>query len=90
MPRALRVFILLLAIGATLGVSVASSTHIDSSPNGCNLCFVAHTVAYETPFVQPFCGPEVAGRTIPVTPVFGYQACAGQPSCSRGPPLSSL
>jgi hypothetical protein len=90
MPRVLRIFILLLAIGATLGVSVASATHIDSSPNGCNLCFVAHTVAYETPFAQPICAPEIAGRATVVTPVAGYQACACRASCSRGPPLSAL
>ena len=90
MPRALRVFILILVIGATLGISVASASHVDSSPNGCNICFVAHAVAFETPAAQPFYGPEIAGRATLVTPVFGYQACAGQPSCSRGPPLSSL
>jgi hypothetical protein len=90
MPRVLRIFILLLAIGAMLGVSVASASHVDSSPNGCNLCFVAHTVAYETPSAQPFCGPEIASRTTVVTPVFGYRECAGQSFCSRGPPLSFL
>jgi hypothetical protein len=88
MPRALRIVILTLAIVATLGVSVASASHVDSSPNGCNICFVAHAVAFQTPVAQPFCGPELAGRTILVAPVFGYEACAGQPSCSRGPPLS--
>jgi hypothetical protein len=60
MPRALRIFILTLAILATLGGSVASASHVDSSPNGCNICFVAHAVAFETPSAQPFCGrPEM-------------------------------
>jgi len=89
MPRALRIFVLTLAILATLGGSVASASHVDSSPNGCNICFVAHAVAFETPSAQPFCGrPEMAGRATLVPPVFGYQAYAGRPSCSRGPPLS--
>lgn len=90
MPRPFRIFILLLAISATLCVSVASASHVHSSPNGCNLCFVAHTVAFETPFTQPICGPEIAGRATLITPVVGYQACAGRASCSRGPPLSFL
>jgi hypothetical protein len=79
----------MLAIVATLGVSVASASHFDPSPN-CNLCFAAHTVAFETPSVQPFLGPEIAGRAIVVPPASGYQACTGDHSCSRGPPLSSL
>jgi hypothetical protein len=86
MPRAVRILILTLAIFATLSVSVASASHIDSSPNGCNICFVAHTVAFETPSAQPVCGPEIMGRAPLVTPVIGYQACASRPSCSRGPP----
>ena len=86
LPRAVRILILLLAIFATLSVSIASASHIDSSPNGCNICFVAHTVAFETPSAQPFCGPEMLGRAMLVTPVIGYKACASQPSCSRGPP----
>jgi len=88
MPRAVRIFILALAILATLGVSVASASHVDSSPSGCNLCFIAHTVAFETPSAQLVYRPEIVGRATLVTPVFGYQPCAGQPSCSRGPPLS--
>jgi len=90
MPRAARILILALAIFVTLGVSVASASHIDSSPNGCNICFVAHTVAFETPSAQPFCGPEMLGRATLVTPVIGYRACASRPSCSRGPPPASL
>jgi hypothetical protein len=84
--RAVRTLALVLAIFATLSVSIASTSHIDSSPNGCNICFVAHTVAFETPSAQPFCGPEMVGRATLVTLVIGYQACASQPSCSRGPP----
>jgi len=90
MPHSVRVVFLTLAILATLSVSVASASHIDSSPNGCNICFVAHTVAFETPSAQPFCGPEMVGRATLVAPVFGYRACDSRPSCSRGPPLSSL
>ena len=90
MPRRARILILLLAIAATLGVSVASASHFDSSPNGCNLCFAAHTVAFETPSVQPFLGPELVGRSTVSAPVSGYQTCASDHSCSRGPPLSSL
>jgi len=90
MPRAVTILILTLTILATLGVSVASASHVDSSPNGCNICFAAHTVAFETPSVLPFRGPEIVGRATLVPPVFGYRACASRPSCSRGPPLFSL
>jgi hypothetical protein len=88
MPRAVRTLVLALVILATLGLSVASASHVDSSPNGCNICFVAHTVAFETPSAQPFCGLEFLGRAALMPPVCGYIACAGQPSCSRGPPLA--
>jgi hypothetical protein len=90
MPRAVRIFVLTLAIMATLGVYVASASHIDSSPNGCNICFAAHTVAFETPSAQPFYALELAGDATLTPLVSGYQACAGRPPCSRGPPLSSL
>ena len=86
MPRVLKIAVLILAIVATLGVSVASASHVDSSPNGCNLCFVAHTVAYETPAAHLIFGPEIVGRTTLVMPVSGYQACAEKTSSSRGPP----
>jgi hypothetical protein len=89
MPRALRICVLMLAIFAMLGVSAASAMLIDSSPNGCNICFVAHTVAFETPSAQPLFGPEIVGRATLVPAVFGYRACASRHSCSRGPPVSS-
>jgi hypothetical protein len=88
MPRAVRTLVLALVILATLGVSVASASHIDSSPNGCNICFVAHTVAFETPSAQPFCGLEMLCRALFTPLVCGYIACAGQASCSRGPPVA--
>jgi hypothetical protein len=88
MPPAVRILILALVTLVTLGVSVASAAHVDSSPNGCNICFVAHTVAFETPSVQPFCGPEMIGRAAPIALVFGYQARSAPPSFSRGPPLA--
>jgi hypothetical protein len=86
MPRWFKISVLILAIVATLGVSVASTSHVDSSPSGCNLCFVAHTVAFETPAAQLVFGPDLAGRAAVVTPVFRYQACAVPTSSSRGPP----
>ncbi len=89
MPRAARLLILALAILAMLGVSTVSASHFDSSPNNCSICFVAHTVALETPSVQPFVGPELVGRTAPAAPVFGYRACTARPFSSRGPPLFS-
>jgi len=90
MPRALRILILIVAIGTTLGLSAASASHVDSSPGNCTLCFVAHTVAFETPAVQPYFGPQLVGLATLVPPVFGYRACAGKHTCSRGPPPSSL
>lgn len=90
MPRALRIFLLVLAIVATLGVSSASAAHFDSSPNGCSICFVAHTVADETPTMQPFCGPQMVGRATLACHVSGYIACPGRTSSSRGPPAPSF
>jgi hypothetical protein len=93
--RRFRTFVLIWAFLAMLGLSTASASpaHFhgsSSSPNGCNICFTAHTVAFEAPAVQPVYGPEMAGSAILLLAVFGYQACAGQPSCSRGPPASCL
>jgi hypothetical protein len=90
MPRALRILILIVAIGATLGLSAASASHVDSSPHNCDLCFLGHTVAFETPAVQPYFGPELVGLATLVAPVFGYQACISKHTCSRGPPTSTL
>jgi hypothetical protein len=86
MPKFLRIAILTVAIFATLGVSLAAVSHIDSSPNGCNLCFVAHTVAFETPAAQPLFAPEVVRCVTLVSSMSGYQPCAGRCSDSRGPP----
>ena len=90
MPRAVRIFLILLAVAATLGVSAASASHFDSSPDGCSLCFAAHTVAWETPAIEPFHGPELVGRATVVAYVSGYQACADRTPSSRGPPPSSF
>jgi len=90
MPRAVRVLFLILAIVATLAVSSASAAHFDLSPGGCSICFVAHTVAVETPSIQPFSGPEILGRATVACYVSGYRACAGRTSSSRGPPPSSF
>jgi hypothetical protein len=84
--RFFKIAVLILAIVATLGVSVASASHVDSSPSGCNLCFVAHTVAYETPAAHLVFGPVLVSHAAVVTPVFRYQACAVPTSLSRGPP----
>lgn len=90
MPRAVRILILAVAIVSTLGLSVASAAHVDESPNGCNICFVAHTVAFETPAAQLFYGPQIVGFATLVPPVVGYRACTSKHSCSRGPPAFSL
>lgn len=86
MPRRFRIAVLVLAVMAMLGVSVASASHVDSSPNGCNLCFVAHTVAYETPVAQLIFAPEPVGRTAAPAHAPVYQARAVRTSLSRGPP----
>ena len=86
MLKILKIAVLVLAIVATLGVSVASASHVDSSPNGCNLCFVAHSVAFETPAAHLIFGPQIVGRTTVAAPEPDYQARAVQTSLSRGPP----
>ena len=93
MPRALKVFVLLLAILATLGVSFASASpahsHLNSSARGCDICLTAHLAADETPAIQPVNGPVLLGRTTLELPLVNYQPYAGQPCCSRGPPSFS-
>jgi hypothetical protein len=86
MPRLLKIAVLILAIVATLGVSVASASHVDSSPNSCNLCFVAHTVAFETPAAHLIFGSAVIGRASVVVAASNYQPRTGKTSLSRGPP----
>jgi hypothetical protein len=93
----IRLFVLILAIAATLNITLASTSpahlHLNSSPssqNRCDLCFTANTTAFETPATQPVYGPEIAGRTALILPFFGYEARNNQSHCSRGPPFSSL
>jgi hypothetical protein len=96
LPPTFRLFVLILAIAATLNITLASTSpahlHLtsSSSQNRCDLCFTANTTAFETPAAQPIYGPEIAGRTALILPFFGYEACNSQPHCSRGPPFSSL
>jgi hypothetical protein len=91
-----RVLVLILTILATLNITLASTspTHLHlnepAAQSRCELCFTAHTTAFETPAVLPVFGPAIAGRTAWVLPFFGYEACSYQRHCSRGPPSSSL
>jgi hypothetical protein len=90
-PRGFKLFVLILAIAATLNITLASTSpahlHLDSSsPGRCDLCFTANTTVFETPAAQPIYGPEIAGRTALILPFFGYEGCNSQPHCSRGPP----
>ena len=86
MPRVLKIAVLILAIVVTLGVSVASASHVDSSPGSCNLCFVAHTVAFETPASHLVFGPALIGRATVVVAAWHYQPRSIDTSLSRGPP----
>jgi hypothetical protein len=92
-PRGFKLFVLILAIAATLNITLASTSpahlHLtSSSQNRCDLCFTVNTTAFETPAAQPIYGPEIAGRTALILPFFAYEACNSQPHCSRGPPFS--
>jgi hypothetical protein len=94
MPRSFRTFVLLMAFVAMLGVATVSASpahfHADSSANGCNICFAAHTVAFETPSIQAVFCPEIGDKAALPMPVSGYHARAAQVSFSRGPPTPSL
>lgn len=94
MPRAVRMSILMIVVAAFLGVATASASpahfHANSSPSGCDVCFVAHAAVVETPSLQLIHGPDIAGRATVLLPFFGYQAFSTQPHCSRGPPPSAL
>jgi hypothetical protein len=94
MPRRFRIFVLIWAFAAMLGLSTASASpahlHADSASNGCNICFTAHTVAFETPAVLPVYCPEIRELATLLPPVSSYRACAARTSFSRGPPSPCL
>jgi hypothetical protein len=95
LPRAFfRLFVLILAIAATLNITLASTSpahlHLNSSSSRCDLCFTAHSTTFETPAALPVYGPAIEGRATPLLPVFGYQACNSRIYSSRGPPPRSL
>jgi hypothetical protein len=95
LPRGWKTLVVILALAATLNLTLASTSpahlHLNSSsPNRCELCFTANTTFFETPVALPAYGPDIAGRTALTTPFFGYEAYADEPHCSRGPPASSF
>ena len=96
MTRAVKAFVLLVALAAMLCVSTVSASpahwHEDAAaPGRCELCITAaHVVAYETPSVQPLPAPEVSGRfTLPLV-FWGYDPVSIDCFCSRGPPALFL
>jgi hypothetical protein len=87
----LRAAIMVLAIVATLGVSMASTSasHIHSRSTGgqCDICVTAHVVSLEARAVFHLVGSvEVFVRFAPPETVAGYQLLLTSSTSSRGPP----
>jgi hypothetical protein len=87
----LRAAIMVLAIFATLGVSMASTSashiHADSSGGQCDICITAHVVSLEARAVFNLLGSvEVFIRFAPPETVAGYQLLLASSASSRGPP----
>jgi hypothetical protein len=89
-----RAAILIVAIFAMLGVSMASTSanhiHARSSGGQCDICVTAHVVSLEAQAVFHLVGAvEVFERLAPAVTVAGYQLLLASSSSSRGPPLNS-
>ena len=86
-----RTAILIAAIFAMLGVSMASTSaehvHLRSSGNQCDICVTAHVVSLEAKAVFHFVGAaEEYERLAPAEVFAGYQLLLDSSSSSRGPP----
>ena len=89
-----RAAILIVAIFAMLGVSMASTSanhiHARSSGGQCDICVTAHVVSLEAQAVFHFVGVvEVFERLSTPDTVAGYSLLLGSSSSSRGPPSFS-
>jgi hypothetical protein len=95
MPRALRIAVLLLAIVATLGVSMAAESpahfHLKQPANGCDLCFTAHLTARPAgSVVHVLPAPQTQSHFVSGAVALGYQSLQSKSSLTRGPPSLSL
>ena len=96
MIRAIKVFVLLVALAAMLGVATVSASPAhwqeDSAASGrCELCITAaHLTAYEAPPVLLLPAPEISERSGQPLVVFGYEPVSSVCFCSRGPPALFL
>jgi hypothetical protein len=86
-----RTAILIAAIFAMLGVSMASTSaehiHLRSSPGQCDICVTAHVVSLEAKAVFLFVGSVVTyERLVPANAFAGYQLLLDSSLSSRGPP----
>jgi hypothetical protein len=64
--------------------------HTGSAAARCDVCFTAHTTAYETAVVQSLPLPVLQGQATLLLPVFSYRPFSRQSSRSRGPPELAL
>ena len=86
-----RAAVLIVAIFAMLGVSMASTSaahfHSRSTSGQCDVCVTAHVVSVEARAVFQFVGAvRVYERLAPGTAIAGYQLLLTRSSFSRGPP----
>ncbi len=96
MIRAVKAFVLLVALAAMLGVATVSASPAhwqedSAAPGRCELCITAaHLAAYETPPVLLLPAPEISGRSAQPLVFFCYLPVSLDCFCSRGPPALFL
>ena len=93
--RTFRIAVIVLAILATLGVSMASesASHFHAKPpaSGCGICFTAHLSSGPAGSAQPVLNaPQLQGHFTPEAAFAGYHFLQSHTSLTRGPPSSSL
>jgi hypothetical protein len=91
MPGPLRAAILIVAIVAMLGVTMASGSaahfHERSAGGQCDVCITAHVVSLEARAVfHLFSVVQTQERLAAASVVSGYQLLLAHSSFSRGPP----
>lgn len=95
MPRSFRIAVLLVAIFAILGVSMAaeSATHFHAKPpaSGCDICFTAHLAAGPAgSSAPPIQAPQPQGQYLSGPAIAGYRFLHSTASLTRGPPAAAL
>jgi len=90
MTRTTRIIVLLVALVAMVGVSVASASpvhaHNKAQSNNCGLCYSAHVKSQETPQIFALRAPVYSGRDNSPSLALSYEGFHAKLKSSRAPP----